>query len=112
MRTIFEVGGGELPRAFGTVSGCLVFLGIRFLVGSFRRWFERAKSIAANVGVDLKETWAGGVSDGNFAAALGVPTLDGLGVVGAGAHAETEHIVVDRLAERADFLLGLLRTLD
>ena len=74
--------------------------------------FERAKSIAANVGVDLKETWAGGVSDGNFAAALGVPTLDGLGVVGAGAHAETEHIVVDRLAERADFLLGLLRTLD
>ena len=74
--------------------------------------FERAKSIAAEVGVDLKETWAGGVSDGNFAAALGVPTLDGLGVVGAGAHAETEHIVVDRLAERADFLLGLLRSLD
>ena len=74
--------------------------------------FERAKSIAADVGVDLKETWAGGVSDGNFAAALGVPTLDGLGVVGAGAHAETEHIVVDRLAERADFLLGLLKSLD
>ena len=74
--------------------------------------FERAKSIAAEVGVDLKETWAGGVSDGNFAAALGVPTLDGLGVVGAGAHAETEHIVVDRLAERADFLLGLLKSLD
>ena len=74
--------------------------------------FERAKSIAADVGVDLKEAWAGGVSDGNFAAALGVPTLDGLGVVGAGAHAETEHIVIDRLAERADFLLGLLRSLD
>ncbi len=74
--------------------------------------FERAKAVAADAGVDLKETWAGGVSDGNFAAALGVPTLDGLGVVGAGAHAEHEHIVVDRLAERSDFLLGLLRTLD
>ena len=74
--------------------------------------FERAKAVAADVGIDLKETWAGGVSDGNFAAALGVPTLDGLGVVGAGAHAENEHIVVDRLAERSDFLLGLIRTLD
>jgi len=75
-------------------------------------FFERAKAVAADVGVDLKETWAGGVSDGNFAAALGVPTLDGLGVVGAGAHADHEHIVVDRLAERSEFLLGLLRTLD
>ena len=56
--------------------------------------FERAKSIAAEVGVDLKETWAGGVSDGNFAAALGVPTLDGLGVVGAGAHAENGGAII------------------
>ena len=74
--------------------------------------FQRAKDVAAEVGVDLKETWAGGVSDGNFAAALGVPTLDGLGVVGAGAHAEHEHIVVDRLAERSAFLLKLLKSLD
>ena len=74
--------------------------------------FERAKSVASDVGLDLKETWAGGVSDGNFAAALGVPTLDGLGVVGAGAHAEHEHIVVDRLCERSRFLLRLLRELD
>ncbi len=74
--------------------------------------FERARSVAAGVGIDLKETWAGGVSDGNFAAALGVPTLDGLGAVGAGAHAEHEHIVVDRLGERSRFLLRLLRELD
>ena len=74
--------------------------------------FERAKSVAADVGFDLEETWAGGVSDGNFTAALGVPTLDGLGVVGAGAHAEHEHIVVDRLGERSRFLLRLLGSLD
>ena len=74
--------------------------------------FERARSVAAEVGLDLEETWAGGVSDGNFAAALGVPTLDGLGAVGAGAHAEHEHIVVDRLAERSRFLRRLLESLD
>ena len=74
--------------------------------------FERARSIAAEVGFDLEETWAGGVSDGNFAAALGVPTLDGLGAVGAGAHAEHEHVVVDRLAERSRFLRRLLESLD
>ena len=74
--------------------------------------FERAKAVAADTGIDLQEAWTGGVSDGNFAAALGIPTLDGLGVIGAGAHAEHEHIVVDRLAERSAFLLRLLRSLD
>lgn len=74
--------------------------------------YERIKTIAAGTGIELGEMWVGGVSDGNFTAALGVPTLDGLGVVGAGAHSVKEHIVVDRLAERYDFLLELFRTLD
>jgi glutamate carboxypeptidase len=51
----------------------------------------------------------GGGSDGNFTAALGVPTLDGLGAVGGGAHADHEHLVVDAMAERAHLVAGLVR---
>jgi hypothetical protein len=54
----------------------------------------------------------GGGSDGNFTAALGVPTLDGLGVSGAGAHAEHEHILWRDLAPRAALLAGLIETLE
>jgi len=50
--------------------------------------------------VDLEESATGGGSDGNFTAALGVPTLDGLGGVGEGAHAANESILVDRIADR------------
>ncbi len=53
----------------------------------------------------------GGGSDGNFTAALGVPTLDGLGAVGAGAHADHEHVVVDTMPGRVDLLAGILRKL-
>lgn len=49
----------------------------------------------------------GGGSDGNFTAALGVPTLDGLGAVGGGAHAEHEHLEIDAMAERAMLVAGL-----
>lgn len=50
----------------------------------------------------------GGGSDGNFTAAIGVPTLDGLGAVGGGAHADHEHVLVDTLVPRAELLSALI----
>jgi glutamate carboxypeptidase len=58
--------------------------------------------------MDLGEGPTGGGSDGNFTAALGVPTLDGLGTPGAGAHAEHEHVIIDALPVRAALLGALL----
>ncbi|HJY34132.1 MAG TPA: M20 family metallopeptidase [Vicinamibacterales bacterium] len=69
--------------------------------------YEQARALAAELDVELAEGATGGVSDGNFAAALGVPVLDGLGAIGAGAHAVDEHIVVDSLALRGALLAGL-----
>jgi glutamate carboxypeptidase len=68
---------------------------------------ERAREIAALIGLDLSEGAAGGASDANFLAPLGIPVLDGLGPDGGGAHAVDEHIRVESLAERT-VLLGLL----
>jgi glutamate carboxypeptidase len=59
----------------------------------------------------LGGTTVGGGSDGNFTAALGVPTLDGLGAVGGGAHADDEHLVVDAMTERALLVAGLVRAI-
>lgn len=73
--------------------------------------FEKARGIAAEMGVALEESATGGGSDGNFTAALGVPTLDGLGAVGEGAHAVNESVIVDRIAERVALLAGLLAEL-
>ena len=70
--------------------------------------FERARPIGQTLGLDLKEGSTGGASDGNFTAALGVPTLDGLGCPGGGAHAIDEHILIDGLLERAALLAALL----
>ena len=70
--------------------------------------FERARSIGAGMGFALEESATGGGSDGNFTAALGIPTLDGVGAVGEGAHAENESILVDRIADRIALLAGLL----
>jgi glutamate carboxypeptidase len=72
------------------------------------RLFEAARACAAEIGVALDEGATGGGSDGNFTAALGVPTLDGLGAVGDGAHALHEHVEVARLPERAVIIAGLL----
>jgi glutamate carboxypeptidase len=69
--------------------------------------YEQARRLAAELGVELGEGSTGGVSDGNFAAALGVPTLDGLGAAGAGAHALDEHVLIDSLPFRAALLAGL-----
>ncbi|MFN0106125.1 MAG: M20 family metallopeptidase [Bryobacteraceae bacterium] len=73
--------------------------------------FAKARELAAEMGVALEESSTGGGSDGNFTAALGVPTLDGLGTVGEGAHAMNESILVDRIADRTALLAGLVRVL-
>jgi glutamate carboxypeptidase len=72
-----------------------------------QKLFQMARDCAKELGVDLEESSTGGGSDGNFTAALGVPTLDGLGGVGEGAHAVNESILVDRMADRTA-LLGML----
>lgn len=73
-----------------------------------KRYFQHARAIAAELGVDLREASTGGASDGNFVAALGVPVLDGIGAVGDGAHAAHEHLLVGRMPDRAALLTGLL----
>jgi glutamate carboxypeptidase len=73
--------------------------------------FEQARRLASEIGFELKEGSVGGGSDGNFIAALGVPVLDGLGVDGAGAHAEHEHIIVSDIARRAALLTRLIETI-
>ncbi|HEX8090975.1 MAG TPA: M20 family metallopeptidase, partial [Blastocatellia bacterium] len=75
------------------------------------RLFEQAKQLATEIGLELREGSVGGGSDGNFIAALGVPVLDGLGVDGAGAHAEHEHIIISDIARRAALLTRLIETL-
>lgn len=69
--------------------------------------FTLARKLAAGLGVDLEESSTGGGSDGNFTAALGIPTLDGLGAVGEGAHAAHESILIDRIADRIALLAKL-----
>ncbi len=70
--------------------------------------YRRAASLARALGFDLPAARVGGGSDGNLTAAAGVPTLDGLGPSGAGAHARSEHLLVDDLARRAALVAGLL----
>jgi glutamate carboxypeptidase len=72
--------------------------------------FARAKALAAPWGLDLGECTVGGGSDGNLTAALGVPTLDGLGAVGHGAHAWHEHVIVKTMPVRSALLAALLLT--
>ena len=77
-----------------------------------RELFARARAVASSLGRGLDEGSAGGGSDGNFTAALGVPTLDGLGAVGDGAHAAHEHVDVPSLAWRAALVAGLLSSFE
>jgi glutamate carboxypeptidase len=74
--------------------------------------YEKARGIAKSLGTELPHASAGGGSDGNFTGAMGIPTLDGLGVRGANAHTLDEHIEVDSLAERGRLMAGLLATLE
>ena len=73
--------------------------------------YAKARALAKEMGVTLGEAYVGGGSDGNFTAALGVPTLDGLGTVGEGAHSSNENILVRALPERAALVGGLLATI-
>ncbi len=73
--------------------------------------YRTARALAAEIGFDLAEGSTGGASDGNFTAALGVPTLDGLGPQGGGAHAVHEHVLVEDLPRRVALLRRLLEAL-
>jgi glutamate carboxypeptidase len=75
------------------------------------RLFEIAREIAGSIGLALEESSTGGGSDGNFTSALGLPTLDGLGALGEGAHAVNESIVIEQLPIRTAVLAGLLQSL-
>ncbi len=108
---------GEIGRAVPTVPGAKVVVR-----GGFNRppmvrgpatvgLLRRAQETGRRLGLELEEGMSGGGSDGNFTATMGVPTLDGLGAVGDGAHAEHEYVLVDSLPQRAALLVCLLRTL-
>ncbi len=70
--------------------------------------FRQARKLAAEMGFDLEEASTGGGSDGNFTAALGIPTLDGMGAVGEGAHAAHESLLLEHLAPRTALLAGMI----
>lgn len=72
--------------------------------------FVKAKALAALMGLSLDESTAGGGSDGNLTGALGIPTLDGLGAVGEGAHSSHEHLLISAMPQRAALLAALLAT--
>jgi glutamate carboxypeptidase len=94
-RCSLEVSGGlnrpPMERTAGTV-----------------RLFRAAQKLARDLGIELEESLSGGGSDGNFTSALGIPTLDGLGPVGEGAHAVHESILVNRIPDRTALLAKLL----
>ena len=73
--------------------------------------YQHAQHVAADLGITLEETASGGGSDGNLTAAVGVPTLDGLGAIGSGAHSLRENIIIRELAPRAALIASLLATL-
>jgi len=95
-RTRIEVAGGiDRPPMERSEAGAALF--------------GMARAVAEDLGRTLGEGGTGGGSDGNLTAALGVPTLDGLGAMGGGAHADDEHVTVADLPWRAALLAGLLR---
>lgn len=76
-----------------------------------QKLFDHAKELAAEIGFELRDMKTGGGSDGNFTAALGIPTLDGLGADGHGAHSFDEHILYSSLIERTQLMIRLFETL-
>jgi glutamate carboxypeptidase len=72
--------------------------------------FQQAQRLAAEMGLDLQEAATGGGSDGNFTAAIGVPTLDGMGAVGGGAHSPGEYVIAGHLVQRTALLAGMLQS--
>jgi glutamate carboxypeptidase len=76
------------------------------------RLYQKARAVASELGLTLEEGSTGGGSDGNFTAATGVSTLDGLGAVGDGAHALHEHVEVSLLPDRAALVAGLIASVE
>ena len=74
--------------------------------------FKKASSLAAELGFTLEEASTGGGSDGNFTAALGIPTLDGMGAVGDGAHAAHESVVIEHLVPRTALLAAMIASIE
>jgi glutamate carboxypeptidase len=74
--------------------------------------FKKARSLAAELGFALQEASTGGGSDGNFTAALGLPTLDGMGAVGDGAHAAHESVVIEHLVPRTALLAAMIASIE
>jgi glutamate carboxypeptidase len=70
--------------------------------------FKTAQKLARDLGLELGETTVGGGSDGNFTAGMGIPTLDGIGAIGDGAHAAHEHVLLDRIPDRTALLAKLV----
>src|SRR5208283_4988224 len=95
------------PRCSVTVSGGLNRPPLE-RSAAVRRLFRTAHTLALELGIELEESSSGGGSHGNFTAALGIPTLDGLGAVGEGAHAAHESILINRIADRTALLDKLL----
>jgi glutamate carboxypeptidase len=93
-----EVSGGMNRAPFERTAGVV-------------KLYKQARGLAAELGFELLETAVGGGSDGNFTAGMGVPTLDGLGAVGDGAHSETEHVVVKEIPRRAALVAKLIETI-
>ena len=75
------------------------------------RLLRAAQEVGRQLGIELDESATGGGSDGNFTSALGIPTLDGLGAVGEGAHAANESIVLDEMPRRTALLAGLIEAI-
>ena len=96
-----------LPGARVEVSGLVERPPMERAAGTVRL-FGLAQQLGQEIGLALTETATGGASDGNFTAALGVPTLDGLGACGDGAHTDHEYVTVAALAPRIALLAGLL----
>ncbi|MFZ1505411.1 MAG: M20 family metallopeptidase, partial [Anaerolineae bacterium] len=97
----------HLPGASLQISGGVDRPPMERLPGTVRL-FELARRLGQEIGLELVERAVGGASDGNFTAALGIPTLDGLGVCGDGAHTDEEYVLIGQLAPRAAVLAGLL----
>jgi glutamate carboxypeptidase len=95
------------PRCTLTVTGGINRPPMQRSRGTVRLYL-RAQELARELGFALDEAAAGGGSDGNFTAALGIPTLDGMGAVGGGAHARHESVIVEHLASRTALLAGML----
>jgi glutamate carboxypeptidase len=74
--------------------------------------FKKARALAAELGFTLEEASTGGGSDGNFTAALGVPTLDGMGAVGDGAHAPHESVIIEHLVPRTALLAAMIASIE